>query len=171
MPGESVEQILDLMTKTFTSGEKNKLIEQVQKASESAEKKFAKYFCESDKQFSIEGESPRCHPARLFLKEIQYFHPVKSLLMPEMSKLTNNPDFELFPDIKKRRYRGLARGYQLPTDGQGILAKQQLASNIFWARLISGLVAFELNFQIRDLSFRTRGKTSFRRLRTWDPEI
>ena len=115
MPDDSLEEILDLLTETFTRDEKRRLLEIIQVGTKNALSKFCKYFGESG-----------CHPALELLRQVQYFNPNRSLTFTAKPDLVKD-----VPDSELVMYQNLARQFTGTLDPQKVTDKVQAITD-FW---------------------------------------
>ena len=86
LSADSVTQITEIMTETFPANTCN-LAQPVNRASTNAYIKIMRYFSENDGS----------HTARNFLRDNEYFHPVKSLRFPDNPGLKHVPLTQYLP--------------------------------------------------------------------------
>ena len=105
---DSVAEIINTMSETFTTGEKKQFKERVTASSQKANAKFRKYF----------DEECGLHPARKFIYEAQFLKPktaVKFHVRPEFNAI---PGFSEIPDSEFSGYRLLCREYSSPSGNE-----------------------------------------------------
>ena len=105
---DSVPEIINTMSETFTTGEKKQFKERVTAFSQKANAKFGKYF----------DEDCGLHPARTFIYEAQFLNPKTALKFHVRPELNAIPGFSGIPDSEFSGDRLLCREYSIPSGNE-----------------------------------------------------
>ena len=97
---DSLTEILDQITETFTSSEQLELIRKISTAALSAESKYLKYFGENG-----------CFPGLQYFKDVQFLVPSKSLSFSVTPKSLKIPGISKVPEAEFLHYRAKARTF------------------------------------------------------------
>ena len=97
---DSLTEILDQITETFTSSEQLELIRKISTAALSAESKYPKYFGENG-----------CFPGLQYFKDVQFLVPSKSLSFSVTPKSLKIPGISKVPEAEFLHYRAKARTF------------------------------------------------------------
>ena len=119
----TIEELLQGLTETFTQQERQQLLTKVFAASEAAKTELLKYFSEI-------GE----YLPKKFLKDLQFFNPIKSLSYPKNPNLIF-PNFDAVSAVELKMYRQEARSFEFPVETGEIvedLRKKIQAVYDFW---------------------------------------
>ena len=105
---DSVSEIINTMSETFTTGEKKQFKERVTASSQKTNAKFGKYF----------DEECGLHPARKFIYEAQFLNPKTALKFHVRPEFHAKPGFSEIPDSEFSGYRLLCREYSSPSGNE-----------------------------------------------------
>ena len=123
---------MEEVTERLSPNQKSELLEKINAAADAAYSKFSKYFADKTPELK-EG----LYPARVFLKEIQFFNQRKSLAFNEIPRLEEIPGFANVPRNELSGYRILARDYSFePSENEDSLegiAREMQQIKDFWA--------------------------------------